>query len=148
MDIKKKPEAKTTSDISLGKRLRNLEQRFASFEKKIVTKQDHAELVSRVERIEQTIIQLVKKATETEQALSQMVKKVIDTDNRITVMNDAMATKDMLEPMARTLDKVLAIVERLDQERVVTTERLRRVEQEVTKHTEEIDVIKTKLEAR
>lgn len=68
-------------------------------------KQEHTELIHRVDRIENVV--------------NQSVKKVIETDNQIAII-------EIWSPEIVTL-------ERLDQERVVTVERLRRVAEEVAR---------------
>lgn len=72
----------------------------------------------------------------------RIIKKLVEHDSKL----DHMATKkdlaDLEDKIFAGQDKMMQILQRLDQERIFTQEWIRRVEREVSDHTKEISRIK------
>lgn len=75
----------------------------------------------------------------------KIIKKLIEHDDRLEKIENTMATKDDINRVMNSLDEVLTISRRLDQERIFTQEWIKRIEQEVSDHTKEISKLKRTL---
>lgn len=76
----------------------------------------------------------------------RIIQKLLEIDEKLSKT----ATNERVDNLERRImdqfDKQLVILQRLDQERVFLTEWIRRIENEVSKQRQEIDVIKLKLQ--
>lgn len=75
-----------------------------------------------------------------------VIQKLIEHDHRFDEMSVNMATKEDIRDIKDTLEGIVTIVQRLDQERIFTTEWVRRIETEVDRHRVEIDKVKQRLQ--
>jgi len=75
----------------------------------------------------------------------RIIKKIIDHEEHLARIEETIATKNDMNRVMNVLDEIVTITKRLDQERVFSIEWVRRVEQEVKKHTREITKIKRTL---
>ena len=75
----------------------------------------------------------------------KIIEKLLDHDEKL----DQMATKTDLQELRHEMlagqDKMITILERLDQERVFTNQAIERLEHRVEENTKEIQTIKTQL---
>ncbi len=72
-----------------------------------------------------------RKVTEHDGKLDNIVLAVVDHSDRLDRIEENMATKDDLRGISNTLDKIVGLVEKRDQEVTFMGERLRRVEDDV-----------------
>ncbi len=61
----------------------------------------------------------------------KIINKLVEMDEKIDRMQSIMATKADLEPIYDALDQQGQILQRLDQERLFTLERIKRIEADV-----------------
>ena len=78
---------------------------------------------------------------ENSRKIDNVALKVIENTEAIEDIRKNMVTKEIYN----TLDEMMVILKKLDQERIFTTEWIRRIEGEVETHTREIKRIKEKL---
>ncbi len=75
----------------------------------------------------------------------KIIQKLIEHDERLDRIEEKMATRADLNDIRTTMDAMLGILNRLDQERIFTVEAIRRIENEVQVHSQEIKQIKQQL---
>ncbi len=73
----------------------------------------------------------------------KIIKKLIEHDERFDEIEEKMMTE--FGKVNKTLDGIVNIVERLDQERIFTNKWIKRIEAEVVQHSKDIKKIKQKL---
>lgn len=73
----------------------------------------------------------------------KIIQKLIEQDDKFEQVKDEMGR--MHSENLANQDKMLTILERLDQERLFTVEWIRRIEKEVEDHSKEIKHIKQQL---
>ena len=61
----------------------------------------------------------------------KIIQKLLEHDERLQLISENMATKADLREVIAGQDKMIGILKRLDQERVFTTEWIRRIEKDV-----------------
>ena len=59
-----------------------------------------------------------------------VIKKIINLDERLIRVEENMATKQELRGLVKGQDKMITILERLDQERLFTEHHLKQIEQD------------------
>ena len=99
-------------------------------------------IIKKLEDHDKKFIEHDKRFDGVDKRLDKISNKLIEHDNRLNNIEENMATKKDLNRVINTLDEVLNITRRLDQERVFTQEWIRRIEREVTQNTR--DIAKTK----
>jgi hypothetical protein len=72
----------------------------------------------------------------------KIIQKLLEHDDRFDRLEKQVTTKDDLKEIKDTLEGIATIVQRLDQERIFTAEWVKRIENEVEKHRQEIIKIK------
>jgi len=77
---------------------------------------------------------------------SKIINKILDLDGRLNDIENSMLNKTDGEQLTATLDSIHRIVQRLDQERIFTTEWVKRIERDVEQQKLEIDKIKRVLD--
>lgn len=73
---------------------------------------------------------------------NKIINKLLELDERLQRIELSMLNKEDGQQIMTTLDHIVKIVGRLDQERIFTTEWVKRIESEVEKHRQEISKIK------
>lgn len=73
---------------------------------------------------------------------SKIIQKLIEHDQRFDQMVTKEEFKNFRNEVLVAQDEMITILRRLDQERIFTTEWVRRIEGEVEKHRQEIGKIK------
>ena len=75
----------------------------------------------------------------------KVINKLIEHDEKLQHIGSDMATKDDMRNVLDTLDDIATIAKRIDQERIFTTEWVRRIQDEVEQHQTEITKLKEAL---
>lgn len=73
------------------------------------------------------------------------IKKVIKLEEGMIYVKEKIQKIDMLDDLIKGQDKMIAILERIDQERILTEHTLKKVEKEVDLNTVDIKKIKVQL---
>jgi hypothetical protein len=73
------------------------------------------------------------------------IKKVIKLEEDMIYVKEKIQKIDMLDDLIKGQDKMIAILERIDQERILTEHTLKKVEKEVGLNTMDIKKIKVQL---
>ncbi len=63
----------------------------------------------------------------------KVLSKLIEHDERFEHIEQNMATKSEMAALTHSMDKAMVILQRLDQERLFTNERIKRIEKAVSK---------------
>lgn len=88
---------------------------------------------------------IIKKLENHDKRLDRISKKLLEHDDSLREIKETMATKSDINRVMNSLDEVLTITRRLDQERIFTQEWIRRIEKEVSDHTKELTKVKRTL---
>ena len=75
----------------------------------------------------------------------KIIKKLLDHDEQLKFIRDNMVTKHELKGLSEGQDRMITILERLDQERVFTNEWIKRMERSTEEQQIEIKKIKQHL---
>lgn len=70
----------------------------------------------------------------------KIIKKLLDHDDEFTKIREEM--REYNDRAMTRFDEMMVILQRLDQERVFTLERVKRLESDVEKHTKDLKEIK------
>lgn len=73
--------------------------------------------------------------------LTRVYKKLLDHDQELAAIRREIVHKNQFEQSIQSLDKILQIVTRLDQERVFTSEWIRRIERDVERLKRRLQVV-------
>ena len=71
---------------------------------------------------------------------SKVIEKLIEHDERLDRIEKNMVTKLEFHELTDTMDKAMVILQRLDQERVFTSEWIRRIEGDVQRIKEHLHI--------
>jgi len=85
---------------------------------------------------------IIKKLIEHDGHFKRLDKKLIEHDERLERIEENMVTKLEHNEVIDTLDKIMTILKRLDQERIFTKEWIKRIDKKVEKHDQDIAQIK------
>ena len=72
----------------------------------------------------------------------KVIQKLLEHDERFDRIEKNMVTKTEIGGITDTLEEIVTIVKRLDQERIFTAEWVKRIEREVEQHSREITKMK------
>lgn len=75
----------------------------------------------------------------------EIIKKLIEHDEQLDRIADRLSVTATIEDVANRHDEAMTILKRLDQERIFTSEWVKRIEKEVEQHSKEIFRIKQQL---
>ena len=92
----------------------------------------------RLDRIEEKVLEhddkldlIAKKVLEHDDRFDRITKKVLEHDDRFDRIEENMATKEDLRSITDTLDEILGLVKKNDQELTFMGERVTRVEEDI-----------------
>ena len=71
---------------------------------------------------------IAKKLDKIESVLEKHTQELLEHDEELKYIREQMATKDDMEKLLVAQDEMLVILKRLDEERISTTERIKRIE--------------------
>jgi uncharacterized protein YjgD (DUF1641 family) len=71
-----------------------------------------------------------------------IIEKLLEHDKRLDRIEENMATKVETREIMQTLDGMMVILQRLDQERIFTNETIRRIQQQLNEQQKDLDQVK------
>lgn len=99
-------------------------------------------IIRKLEQHDNQFKKIDKRFDDHDKRSDKIIKKLVEHDDRLDQMLTKKEFNEFKDQFFSGQDKMMVILQRLDQERIFTQEWIRRIEKEVENHTKELSKVK------